>query len=80
MAKKKLKTEKGKSRQECEGFCPVCGEKIVPTNDLRILCIWAENWTRKIGDGRLSSERCETDVVHFIARQILRQLGKEILS
>ena len=69
--------------------CPHCGTEGVPCayenqvnvsinlHELRLLCIWAENWGNKIGVDRLSlsSGRLETDVVYAIARRIRRQLG-----
>lgn len=57
--------------------CPQCGSKGVPcayknqvtvsvnTHELRLLCIWAENWGNKIGS---------PDVVYAIAGRLRRQL------
>lgn len=64
--------------------CPNCGTENIPcsyknqvkvsvnTHELRILCMWAENWA-------LQSE-AEENVVYAIALRLLRQLGIKDLS
>jgi hypothetical protein len=59
--------------------CPRCGSKGVPcgydaqvsisvnTHELRILCIWAENWA--------GSTDADEDTVYAIAARLRRQLG-----
>ena len=61
--------------------CPRCGDKGVPcsyenqvdisinTHELRLLCIWAENWGHQIGS---------VDVVYAIAARIRKQLSPKI--
>lgn len=62
--------------------CPRCGTRGVPcdygnqvdvsvnTHELRVLCMWAENWA-------YSKEDVDEDVVYAIARRLRAQLGSK---
>jgi len=67
------------------GACPRCGTKGIPclsenqvnvsinVHELRVLCIWAENWA-------LAHADVDEDVVYAIALRLRRQLGEKDTS
>jgi hypothetical protein len=80
----------GEKIRSFEGLekCPHCGTKGVPCgyenqvnvsinmHELRVLCIWAENW----GQTKSDDPNLSPDVVYAIARRLRRQLGDKDTS
>jgi len=66
--------------------CPQCGSKSIPcgfedqvdisinTHELRILCIWSENWGKQI---EKDSGESDANTVYAIAGRIRKQLGEK---